>query len=76
MEMVPQLTKKIIFDFRKTFDLIDHNILASKLATLNISHDIEYWITALSQTSQTESQFVAPLQIRTERHSSRCPSGK
>ena len=29
-------TKVMLFDFRKAFDLIDHNILAKKLSTYNI----------------------------------------
>ena len=37
-------TRVVLFDFRKAFDLIDHNILATKLATLNIPHKIECWI--------------------------------
>ena len=37
-------TRVVLFDFRKAFDLIDHNILASKIATLNIPHKIECWI--------------------------------
>lgn len=37
-------TRVVLFDFRKAFDLIDHNILATKLATLNIPYKIECWI--------------------------------
>jgi hypothetical protein len=37
-------TRVVLFDFRKAFDLIDHNILATKLATLNIPRKIECWI--------------------------------
>ena len=33
-----------IVDFHKAFDLIDHNILATKLVTLNIPHKFEFWI--------------------------------
>ena len=34
----------MLFDFRKAFDLIDHNILAKKLLTYNIPETIKYWI--------------------------------
>ena len=34
----------MLFDFRKAFDLIDHNILAKKLSTYNILETIKYWI--------------------------------
>lgn len=34
----------MLFDFRKAFDLIDHNILAKKLSTYNIPETIKYWI--------------------------------
>ena len=36
----------MIFDFRKVFDLIDHNILAKKLSTYNIPETVKYWILA------------------------------
>ena len=38
-------TRVVLLDFCKAFGIIDHNILASKLVTLNIPHRIEYWIT-------------------------------
>ena len=34
----------VVFDFRKAFDLIDHNILVRKLKDLNIPHNIVSWI--------------------------------
>ncbi|CAB4032223.1 RNA-directed DNA polymerase from mobile element jockey, partial [Paramuricea clavata] len=34
----------VVFDFRKAFDLIDHNILVRKLKDLNIAHNIISWI--------------------------------
>ena len=37
-------TKVMLFDFRKAFDLIDHNILAKKLSTYSIPETIKYWI--------------------------------
>ena len=37
-------TRVMLFDFRKAFDLIDHNILAKKLSTYNIPETIKYWI--------------------------------
>ena len=34
-----------LLDFRKAFDLIDHNILVQKLSTYDIPNSIAYWIT-------------------------------
>ena len=34
----------MLFDFRKAFDLIDHNILSEKLTRYNIPKTIMYWI--------------------------------
>jgi len=37
-------TRVVLFDFRKAFDLIDHNILLNKLALFNIPLDLAIWI--------------------------------
>ena len=37
-------TRVMLFDFRKAFDLIDHNILSEKLTRYNIPKTIMYWI--------------------------------
>ena len=37
-------TRVMLFNFRKAFDLIDHNILAKTLSTYNIPETIKYWI--------------------------------
>ena len=37
-------TRVMLFDFRKAFDLIDHNILSEKLTRYNIPKNIMYWI--------------------------------
>ena len=34
----------MLFDFRKAFDLIDHNILANKVMTLDLSTPTKNWI--------------------------------
>ena len=42
----------VLFDFRKALDLIDHNILATKLATLNIPHKIECYYKYLAEIDE------------------------
>ena len=37
-------TRVVLFDFRKAFDLIDHNILVNKLALFNIPPNVVLWI--------------------------------
>ena len=67
-------TRVIFLDFRKAFHLIDHKILASKLATLNIPYNIECWIIDFLK-HRKQSISGARLQIRMKKHSSRCPLG-
>ena len=37
-------TRVMTFDFRKAFDLIDHNILSDKLTKYNIPRTVKLWI--------------------------------
>ncbi len=37
-------TRVMTFDFRKAFDLIDHNILSDKLTNYNIPRTVKRWI--------------------------------
>ena len=37
-------TRVMTFDFRKAFDLIDHNILSEKLTKYNIPRSVMVWI--------------------------------
>ena len=36
--------RTLLFDYRKTFDLIDHSILVNKLRNLNVPRSIVNWI--------------------------------
>ncbi len=36
--------RSVLFDFRKTFDLIDHNILVNEVVSLDLSTPTKNWI--------------------------------
>ena len=38
------MIRVVLFDFRKAFDLIDHNILVRKLSDYDIPNHILFWI--------------------------------
>ena len=37
----------VLFDFKKTFDLVDHHTLTQKLGTHNIHQHLKHWIVDL-----------------------------
>ena len=38
------ITRAVLFDFRKAFDLIDHHVLAQKLSSYDLPESIMCWI--------------------------------
>ena len=55
-------TRVMTFDFRKAFDLIDHNILSEKLTKYNIPKSVMFWILDfLTDREQRVTQPRLPL---------------
>ena len=53
----------VLFDYRKAFDLIDHNLLATKILSLDIPRSISGWVLDFLTDSKTASQINNELSV-------------
>ena len=65
----------MIFDFRKVFDLIDHNILAKKFSTYSIPETVKYWILAFLSNRQQRVKLVNDCQFKWSNVHASVPQG-
>ena len=72
---VATLAKVILYDYRKAFDLIDHNILVKKINDLPFPRTVTCWVVDLLTNRYQGSNCLMCIQTGKEYHLE-CPKGQ